>query len=51
MGLVITKIQITPQQLNAGERFKIRVAVKEVVQEPTMYRLPIKLGKEKGVVR
>lgn len=50
MGLAITKIEIKPQQLSVGEQFRIQVELKEVVQEPKMYRLPIKLGKEKGVI-
>lgn len=51
MGLAITKIEIKPQQLSTGERFKIQVVVKKVVQEPEMYRLPIRLGAEKGVIK
>lgn len=51
MGLAITKVEITPQELNTGQKFKIQVVVKEVVQEPKMYRLPFVLGHKKGVIR
>ena len=51
MGVVITSIKISKNPVNVGEQFKVSVAVKETITEPTMYRLPFTLNKEKGVIK
>lgn len=51
MGVVITSVKLSKQTVNTGEQFKVAVAVKETITEPTMYRLPFKLGKEKGGIK
>lgn len=51
MGVLITKVKLSKQMVNAREVFKISVAVKETVQEPNMYRLPFKLGRKKGGIK
>ena len=38
MGVVITNVTISKNPVNTKETFKISVAVKETVTEPTMYR-------------
>ena len=48
MGVVITNVTISKNPVNTKEQFKISVAVKETVTEPTMYRLPFGFGKPKG---
>ena len=51
MGVVITNVTISKNPVNTKEQFKIAVAVKETVTEPTMYRLPFKLGQKKGGIK
>lgn len=51
MGIAITKIDIEPKEVEAGNRFKISVVVKEITKEPEMYRVPFGLGQEKGGIR
>lgn len=51
MEAVITKVEISKNPVGTLEEFKISVVVKEVTAEPTMYRLPYTLGKEKGGVK
>ena len=48
---VITNVTISKNPVNTKETFKISVAVKETVTEPTMYRLPFKLGQKKGGIK
>lgn len=48
MGVAITNVTISKNPVKTGESFKIAVAVKETVTEPTMYRLPFGFGKPKG---
>ena len=51
MGVVITKVIVSKDVVKIGERFKVEVAVKETVTEPTRYRLPFKLGKKAGGIK
>ena len=51
MGVVITNVTISKNTVNPKEQFKISAAVKETVTEPTMYRLPYKLGQKKGGIK
>ena len=51
MGVVITNVTISKNPVNTKEQFKISVAVKETVTEPTMYRLPYKLGQKIGGIK
>ena len=51
MAVAITQVTISKNPVTTGEQFKISVSAKEVVTEPTMYRLPFKLGKNKGGVK
>lgn len=51
MGVVITNVTLSKKSVTTGEQFKVSVAVKETITEPTMYRLPFKLGKEKGGIK
>ena len=51
MGVVITDVILSKNPVKTKERFKISVAVKEVVSEPIMYRLPFKLGQKKGGIK
>lgn len=48
MGVIITNIILSKNPVKTGEQYKISVAVKETIQEPVMYRLPFKLGTNKG---
>ena len=51
MGVVITNVTLSKKTVTTGEKFKISVAVKETVSEPKMYRLPFKLGQNKGGIK
>lgn len=51
MGVVITNVTLSKKSVTTGEQFKVSVAVKETITEPTMYRFPFKLGKEKGGIK
>ena len=51
MGLAITKVQITPQNVTVNSVFKIAVVVKEIQDEPAVYRLHFKLGNKKGGIK
>ena len=51
MGVIITNFTIPKNPVNTNEVFKISVAVKETVTEPTMYRLPMRLGQDKGGIK
>ena len=51
MGIVITNVTLSKKTVNIGEQFKVSVSVKETVAEPTMYRLPFKLGDNKGGIK
>lgn len=48
MRLVITNVILSKNTVNTGEKFRIRLAVKEVVEEPNGFRLAFVLGKPKG---
>ena len=48
MGIAITKVTVSKNPVGTSEKFLITVTVKELTSEPTMYRLPYTLGKEKG---
>lgn len=51
MGVVITNVTVSKNTVNVGEQFKVTVAVKETITEPTMYRLPFVLNQNKGVIK
>lgn len=51
MGVVITNVTLSKKVVSTGEQFKISVSVKETISEPKMYRLPFKLGQNKGGVK
>lgn len=51
MGVIITNVVLSKSVVKAGENFKISVEVKETVDEPTMYRMPFRLGQEKGGIK
>lgn len=51
MGVTITNIVLSKNPVKTKEQFKISVAVKEIISEPKMYRLPFKLGKKKGGIK
>lgn len=51
MGVIITQVKLSKNPVNTGEKFKISVAVKESAQEPVAYRLPFRLGQEKGGIK
>lgn len=51
MGAKITKVTLSKNPVNTGEKFKISVSVKESVQEPISYRLPFRLGQKKGGIK
>lgn len=51
MSVVITQVKLSKNLVKVGEQLKISVAVKESAQEPNMYRLPVRLGKEKGGIK
>ena len=51
MGVIITQVNLSKNPVNTGETFKISVVVKETVVEPNAYRLPIRLGQEKGGIK
>lgn len=51
MGVVITKATLSKQTVTVKEVIKISVAVKETVAEPNMYRMPFKLGENKGGIK
>ena len=48
MRIAITKVTVSKNPVGTSEKFLITVTVKELTREPTMYRLPYTLGKEKG---
>ena len=48
MGIAITKVTVSKNPVGTSEKFQITVTEKELTSEPTMYRLPYTLGKEKG---
>lgn len=48
MGVIVTNVKISKNPVNTGETFKIQVAVKETITESASYRLPFKLGSQKG---
>lgn len=50
MGVVVTNVIISKNPVNTGETFKIQVAIRETITEPKNYRLPISLGKPKGIL-
>jgi ribosomal protein S9 len=47
VGIAITKVTVSKNPVGTSEKFLITVTVKELTSEPTMYRLPYTLGKEK----
>lgn len=51
MAVVITSVTISKSTVNTGEQFKVTVSAKEVITEPNMYRLPLKLGQDKGGIK
>lgn len=51
MGVIITGVTLSKNKVNTGEQFKISVSVKETISEPKMYRLPFKLGENKGGIK
>lgn len=51
MAVAITQVTISKNPVNTGEQFKVSVSAREVIAEPTMYRLPFKLGQKKGGVK
>lgn len=51
MGVIITGVTLSESVVKAGEKFTISVSVKETVNEPAMYRLPFRLGQEKGGIK
>ena len=48
MSVIITGVTLSKNIVKTGEQFKISVSVKETISEPKMYRLPFKLGGNKG---
>ena len=48
MGIAITKVTVSKNPVGTSEKFLIPLSLKELTSEPTMYRLPYTLGKEKG---
>lgn len=51
MAIAITNVTISKNPVTTGEKFIIAVAIKETVSEPMMYRLPFKLGQNKGGIK
>lgn len=51
MSVIITGVTLSKNIVNTGEQFKISVSVKETISEPKMYRLPFKLGENKGGIK
>lgn len=51
MGVIITNVYISKNPVKTGEQYKISVAVRETISESAMYRLPFKLGQNKGGVK
>lgn len=51
MAIAITNVTISKNPVTTGEKFTIAVAIKETVSEPMMYRLPFKLGQNKGGIK
>lgn len=51
MSIVVKNISLSKNEVATKEYFKISVKLWETPKEPEMYRLPVKLGKEKGVVK
>lgn len=48
MGVAITNVILSKNTVNTGESFKIQVAVKETITEPSRFRLPVILGRKNG---
>lgn len=51
MGIAITKVTLSKQTVTIKSALKITVAAKEIAAEPNTYRLPFKLGQEKGGIK
>lgn len=51
MELAITKIMLSPNPVEIMGKIKISVTVKEITQEPIMYRLPFTVGRNKGGIK
>lgn len=51
MGVIITNVTLSKNPVKTNESFKISVSVRETINEPAMYRLPFKLGQEKGGIK
>lgn len=51
MRISITKSTLSPNTVKTGKPVKIAVFVKEGTNEPIMYRLPFRLGQEKGGIK
>lgn len=51
MGVVITNVTLSKKAVTTGEQLKVSVSVKETISEPKMYRLPFKLGQDKGGIK
>ena len=51
MSVIVTGVTLTKNVVKTGEQFKISVSVRETISEPKMYRLPFKLGQNKGGIK
>lgn len=51
MGVIVTEVKLSKNPVKTGEQYKISVAVRETISEPTMYRLPFKLSQKKGGIK
>lgn len=51
MGVIVTDVITSKNPVKTGEIFKIQVAVKETITESVSYRLPFKLGSQKGSLK
>ena len=51
MSVIVTGVTLSKNVVKTGDQFKISVTVKETISEPKMYRLPFKLGQNKGGIK
>lgn len=48
MGVLITDVAIAKNPVKTNEQFQVRIALREIVNEPVRYRLSFRLGSPKG---
>ena len=51
MAVIITNVTLSKETVNVNEVFKVSVTIKETVTEPNMYRMPYRLGTDKGGIK